>query len=132
MHQSLNEFLEQEICFYSLQFGFHLNSSTNNALTSTIKDIQTQMIVNMLQGFLIIWKKLLIQLAIICSLKNWIMIVAKDKFKMLPGIMIVAKDKFKMLPGIMIVAKDKFEMLPGVEETIFCYWKWNINNQINL
>ena len=72
MHQRLNELLEQETCFYSLQFGFHLNSSTNNTLMSTIKDIHTQMKVNILQGFLKNLKKLFIQLTMIWSLKNWI------------------------------------------------------------
>lgn len=57
MHKRLNEFLEEETCFYSLQFGFRLTYSTNNALVSTTKNIQTQMIVNMLQGFLLTRKK---------------------------------------------------------------------------
>ena len=40
MHKRLNKFLEQETCFYSLQFGFHLACSTNNALMSIIENIQ--------------------------------------------------------------------------------------------
>ena len=42
MHKRL-KFLEQETCFYSLQFGFRLNCSTNNALMSIIENIQTQL-----------------------------------------------------------------------------------------
>ena len=57
MHKRLNKFLEQETCFYSLQFGFCLHCSTNNALISIIENIQTQMIINMLHGFLLTWKK---------------------------------------------------------------------------
>ena len=34
---------EQETSFYSLQFGFRLNCSTNNALISIIENIQTQL-----------------------------------------------------------------------------------------
>ena len=51
MHKKLNKFLEQETCFHSPQFGFCLNWSTNNALMSIIENIQTQIIINMLQGF---------------------------------------------------------------------------------
>ena len=43
MHKRLNKFLEQETCFYSLQFVFCLNCSTNNALMSIMKNIQTQL-----------------------------------------------------------------------------------------
>ena len=43
MHERLNKFLEQETCFYSLQLGFRLNCSTNNALMSIIENIQTQL-----------------------------------------------------------------------------------------
>ena len=43
MHKRLNKFLEQETCFYSLQFGFHLTCSTNNGLMSIIENIQTQL-----------------------------------------------------------------------------------------
>ena len=57
MHKRLNEFLEEETCFYSLQFGFRLTYSTNSALMSITENIQTQMIVNMLQGFLLTRKK---------------------------------------------------------------------------
>ena len=39
----LNNFLEQETCFYSLQFGFRINCFTNNALMSIIENIQTQL-----------------------------------------------------------------------------------------
>ena len=62
---------------------FLLNCCTNNALISIIENIQTQMIIYMLQGFLLTWKKLLIQLSITYSLKNWIIGVrgvAKDWF----------------------------------------------------
>ena len=40
MHQRLNKFLEETNCFYNLQFGFHLNLSTNTALLSIIENIQ--------------------------------------------------------------------------------------------
>ena len=43
MHQRLNKFLEESNCFYNLQFGFRLNLSTNNALLSTIENIQTDL-----------------------------------------------------------------------------------------
>ena len=43
MHERLNKFLEQETCFYSLQLGFRLNCSTNNALMSIIENIQTHL-----------------------------------------------------------------------------------------
>ena len=75
MHKRLNKFLEQETCFYSLQFGFRLNCFTNNALMSVIESIQTQLIINMLQGFLLTWKKFLIQLNMIYSLKNWVIVL---------------------------------------------------------
>ena len=75
MHKRLNKFLEQETCFYSLQFGFRLNCFTNNALMSIIESIQTQLIINMLQGFLLTWKKFLIQLNMIYSLKNWVIVL---------------------------------------------------------
>ena len=75
MHKRLNKFLEQETCFYSLQFGFCLNCFTNNALMSVIESIQTQLIINMLQGFLLTWKKFLIQLNMIYSLKNWVIVL---------------------------------------------------------
>ena len=42
MHQILNQFLEENEC-YSHQFGFRLNISTNNALMSTIENIQTRL-----------------------------------------------------------------------------------------
>ena len=41
MHQRLNKFLEETNCFYNLQFRFHLNLGTNNALLSIIENIQT-------------------------------------------------------------------------------------------
>ena len=43
MHQRLDQFLEQKNCFYNLQFGFHLNLSTNNAFLSIIENIQTDL-----------------------------------------------------------------------------------------
>ena len=43
MYQRLNNFLEETNCFYNLQFGFHLNLSTNNALLSIIENIQTDL-----------------------------------------------------------------------------------------
>ena len=43
MHQRLNQFLEENECFYSHQFGFRLNISTNNALMSIIENIQTRL-----------------------------------------------------------------------------------------
>ena len=43
MHQRLNKFLEETNCFYNLQFGFHLNLSTNNALLFIIENIQTDL-----------------------------------------------------------------------------------------
>ena len=43
MHQRLNKFLEENNCFYNLQFGLHLNLSTNNALLSIIENIQTDL-----------------------------------------------------------------------------------------
>ena len=41
MHQRLNKFLEENNCFYNLQFGFCSNLSTNNGLLSVIENIQT-------------------------------------------------------------------------------------------
>ena len=43
MHQRLNKFLEENNCFYNLQFGFRLNLSTNNTLLSIIENIQTDL-----------------------------------------------------------------------------------------
>ena len=43
MHQRLNKFLEENNCFYNLQFGLRLNLSTNNALLSIIENIQTDL-----------------------------------------------------------------------------------------
>ena len=43
MHQRLNQFLEENECFYPHQFGFRLNISTNNALMSIIENIQTRL-----------------------------------------------------------------------------------------
>ena len=43
MHQRLKFFLEQYNCYYSFQFGFRLNYSTNNALMSIVENIQTQL-----------------------------------------------------------------------------------------
>ena len=41
MHQRLNKFLEENNCFYNLQFRFCLNLSTNNTLLSIVENIQT-------------------------------------------------------------------------------------------
>ena len=41
IHKRLNHFLEQHKVFYALQFGFRLNTSTNNALMSITENIQT-------------------------------------------------------------------------------------------
>ena len=41
MHKRIYSFLEQQNCFYNAQFGFCLNLSINNALTS-ITNIQCQ------------------------------------------------------------------------------------------
>ena len=43
MHKRLYSFLETQNCFYPAQFGFRLNVSTNNALMSITKNIQTQL-----------------------------------------------------------------------------------------
>ena len=43
MHQRLNQFLEENECFYPHQFGFRLNISTNNGLMSIIENIQTRL-----------------------------------------------------------------------------------------
>lgn len=43
MHKRLNNFLEQERCFYNLQFGFRLNCSINSALMSIIENIRTHL-----------------------------------------------------------------------------------------
>ena len=43
MQQILNRVLEETNCFYNLQFGFHLNLSTNNALLFVIENIQTDL-----------------------------------------------------------------------------------------
>ena len=43
MHKRLNKFLQQERCFYHLQFGFRVNFSTNNALMSIIENNQTHL-----------------------------------------------------------------------------------------
>ena len=39
----LNLFLEQHRCFYTFQFGFRLNFSTNNALMSIVENIQASL-----------------------------------------------------------------------------------------
>ena len=36
MHQRLNQFLEENECFYPHQFGFRLNLSINNLLMSKV------------------------------------------------------------------------------------------------
>ena len=43
MHQRLNQFLEDNECFYPHQFGFRLNISTNNALMSITENVQTRL-----------------------------------------------------------------------------------------
>ena len=43
IHKRLNHFLEQHKVFYTLQFGFRLNNSTNNALMSITENIQTHL-----------------------------------------------------------------------------------------
>ena len=42
MYQILNQFLEENECFYPHQFGFRLNISTNNALMSIIEKYSNQ------------------------------------------------------------------------------------------
>ena len=107
MHKRLNEFLEEETCFYSLQFGFRLTYSTNNALVSTAENIQTQMIVNMLQGFLLTRKKSL-----------WYSYPWHTNWK---------TQSFWCYRG----CKRLVHILPEGKETIFCDWKWNVNNSRN-
>ena len=41
IHKRLNHFLEQHKVFYALDYGFCLNTTTNNALMSIINNIQT-------------------------------------------------------------------------------------------
>ena len=43
IHLRLNFFLETRNCYYSFQFGFKFNFSTNNALMSIVENIQTQL-----------------------------------------------------------------------------------------
>ena len=43
MHQRLNQFVQDNECFYPHQFGFRLNISTNNALMSITENIQTRL-----------------------------------------------------------------------------------------
>ena len=43
MHKRLSKFLEQERCFYNLQYDFHVNCFTNNALMWNIENIQTHL-----------------------------------------------------------------------------------------
>ena len=43
IHKTLNLFLEQHKVFYALQFGFRLNTSTNNALMSITENMQTHL-----------------------------------------------------------------------------------------
>ena len=43
IHKRLNHFLEQHKVFYALDFGFCLNTSTNNALMPIINNIQTHL-----------------------------------------------------------------------------------------
>ena len=43
IHKRLNHFLEQRKVFYAFQFGFCLNTSTNNALMSITENAQTHL-----------------------------------------------------------------------------------------
>ena len=43
IHKRLNHFLEQHKVFYALDYGFCLNTATNNALMSIINNIQTHL-----------------------------------------------------------------------------------------
>ena len=43
MHQWFYQFLDQQKCFYNLQFGFRFNISTNNALMLIIENIQSSL-----------------------------------------------------------------------------------------
>ena len=43
IYQRLNQFLEKNECFYPYQFGFRLNTTTNNALMSINENIQTRL-----------------------------------------------------------------------------------------
>ena len=43
IYQRLNQFLEENECFYPYQFGFRLNITTNNALMSINENIQTRL-----------------------------------------------------------------------------------------
>ena len=71
MHKRLNRFLEQERCFYNLQFGFHVNHSTNNALMSIIENTQTHLDYDKyVVGVFVDLKKVFIQLIMIYSLKS--------------------------------------------------------------
>ena len=46
MHQRLNQFLGDTECFCPHQFGFRLNTSTNNPLIFIIESIQTRLYEN--------------------------------------------------------------------------------------
>ena len=43
MQKRLNKFLEKERCLYNLKFSLRVNCSTNNALMSIIRNIQTNL-----------------------------------------------------------------------------------------
>ena len=86
MHKRLNKFLEQENCFYSLQFGFRLNCSTNNALMSIIENIQTQLDDNKYVGGVFVDLKRAFD-----TVDHYILIEKLDHY----GFRGVAKDWFK-------------------------------------
>ena len=53
MHQRLNQFLEENECFYPHQFGFRLNLSTNNPLCPSLKTFKPGwVIMNLLPEYL--------------------------------------------------------------------------------
>ena len=86
MHKRLNKFLEQENCFYSLQFGFRLNCSTNNALMWIIENIQTQLDDNKYVGGVFVDLKRAFD-----TVDHYILIEKLDHY----GFRGVAKDWFK-------------------------------------
>ena len=43
LHRRLNDFLEQDKCFYKFRFGFRINFCTNNVFMSIIENIQTRL-----------------------------------------------------------------------------------------
>ena len=54
IHKRLNHFLEKHKVFYALQFGFRLNTSTNNSLIFITENIQTHLDKNELAAGLFI------------------------------------------------------------------------------